>query len=387
MNKISEKIKKILTTNKNLSNVASGDFISNLIGALFWLYIAALLTPEEYGEITYLISIAAFASTLSMLGAYNSIVVLTAKNVKIQSTISFISSSVGLVVAIVVFFAVNQVEVGVLIFAYIFTNLIIPHVLGKKEFNEYFRIIIFSKILSVASCLILFYFIGHIGIIIGLATPVFLFGFKLFHIFRTIKIDFRLLKTHSKFIITNYCMDVSASISGSLDKIIIVPILGFTILASYQLGLQFFGILMIIPGIVYKITLPDDARGILNKKLKVRTVSVAFGFGILSFILIPVIIPILNSSYNESILPIQIIVLSSIPAVVALMYWSRFIGTEKNKVLLAGSVIYATSLISLIIILGQNFHSLGLSIGFFIAQCISMAYFICASHFLSENEV
>ena len=182
-------------------------------------------------------------------------------------------------------------------------------------------------------------------------------------------------------------MDVSASISGSLDKIIIVPILGFTILASYQLGLQFFGILMIIPGIVYKITLPDDARGILNKKLKVRTVSVAFGFGILSFILIPVIIPILNSSYNESILPIQIIVLSSIPAVVALMYWSRFIGTEKNKVLLAGSVIYATSLISLIIILGQNFHSLGLSIGFFIAQCISMAYFICANHFLSENEV
>ena len=387
MNKISEKIKKILTTNKNLSNVASGDFISNLIGALFWLYIAALLTPEEYGEITYLISIAAFASTLSMLGAYNSIVVLTAKNVKIQSTISFISSSVGLVVAIVVFFAVNQVEVGVLIFAYILTNLIIPHVLGKKEFNEYFRIIIFSKILSVASSLILFYFIGHIGIIIGLATPIFLFGFKIFHIFRTIRIDFRLLKTHSKFIITNYGLNVSDSISGSLDKIIIVPILGFTILASYQLGLQFFGILMIIPGIVYKITLPDDARGILNKKLKVRTVSVAFGFGILSFILIPVIIPILNSSYNESILPIQIIVLSSIPAVVALMYWSRFIGTEKNKVLLAGSVIYATSLISLIIILGQNFHSLGLSIGFFIAQCISMAYFICANHFLSENEV
>ena len=387
MNKISEKIKKILTTNKNLSRVASGDFISNLIGALFWLYIAALLTPEEYGEITFLISIAAFASTLSMLGAYNSIVVLTAKNVKIQSTISFISSSVGLVAAIVVFFTVNQVEVGVLIFAYILTNLIIPHVLGKKEFDEYFRIIVFSKILSVASSLILFYFIGHIGIIIGLATPIFLFGFKIFHIFRTIRIDFRLLKTHSKFIITNYGMDVSASISGSLDKIIIVPILGFTILASYQLGLQFFGILMIIPGIVYKITLPDDARGILNKKLKVRTVSIAFGFGILSFLLIPVIIPILNSSYNESILPIQIIALSSIPAVVALMYWSRFIGTEKNKVLSAGSVIYAASLISLIIILGQNFHSLGLSIGFFIAQCISMAYFICASHFLSENEV
>mgnify|MGYP003956296329 FL=1 len=387
MNKISEKIKKILATNKNLSRVASGDFISNLIGALFWLYIAALLTPEEYGEITFLISIAAFASTLSMLGAYNSIVVLTAKNVKIQSTISFISSSVGLVAAIVVFFTVNQVEVGVLIFAYIFTNLIIPHVLGKKEFNEYFRIIVFSKILSVASSLILFYFIGHIGIIIGLATPIFLFGFKIFHIFRTIRIDFRLLKTHSKFMITNYGLNVSDSISGSLDKIIIVPILGFAVLGSYQLGLQFLGILMIIPLIVYKITLPDDARGILNKKLKVVTVSVAFGLGILSFLLIPIIIPVLNSSYNESILPIQIIALSSIPGSIALMYWSRFIGTEKNKVLLTGSVIFATSLISLIIILGQEFHSLGLAFAFFLSHCISMAYFICVNYFFEENEV
>ena len=44
-----EKIKKILESNRNLTNVASGDFISNVVGALFWLYIAVLLTPEEYG--------------------------------------------------------------------------------------------------------------------------------------------------------------------------------------------------------------------------------------------------------------------------------------------------------------------------------------------------
>ena len=84
MNKITEKIKKIVESNRNLTNVASGDFISNVVGALFWLYIAVLLTPEEYGEVSFLVSVAAFASTLSMVGAYNSIVVLTAKDVKIQ---------------------------------------------------------------------------------------------------------------------------------------------------------------------------------------------------------------------------------------------------------------------------------------------------------------
>ena len=387
MNKISEKIKSILTKNKNLSSVASADFISSGLGALFWLYIAVLLTPEEYGEISYIISIAAFASTLSMLGAYNSIVVLTAKNVKIQSTINLISSSVGLIAAIVVFLIIEKSEIGLLIFAYIFTNLSIPYLLGKKEFNNYFKIIVVSKIVAVGSSIILFYLIGHIGIIIGLSTPLAIFGFKIFQIFRNIKVDFDLLKKHSKFIVTNYILNVTESISGSLDKIIIVPILGFAVLGSYQLGLQFFGILVIIPGIVYKITLPDDSQGILNKTLKIRTIIVTFGFGVLSFILIPVIIPILNSAYNESILPIQIIALSSIPASIALMYWSQFIGSEKNRVLIVGSAIYATSLISLIIILGGYFDSLGLSIGFFVSQTISMIYFIFVNYFLKNRGV
>ena len=165
---------------------------------------------------------------------------------------------------------------------------------------------------------------------------------------------------------------------------IIGPLLGFAILASYQLGWQFFGILMVIPGIVYKITLPDDAQGISNHRLKILTVSVASGLGILSFILIPLVIPLINSEYNDSVLPIQIMVLGSIPGSIALMYWSKFIGTQKNKILLGGSSIYATSLITLIIILGQNFDSLGLASAFTISQIISMTYFMCANHFLKN---
>ena len=381
MNKITEKIKKIVKSNKNLTNVASGDFISNILGAIFWVYIAALLTPEEYGEISYVVSIAAFASTLSMIGAYNSIVVLTAKNVKIQATINFISSSVGIIASVIVFFSLNKIEIGFLIFAYIFTNLVIPQLIGQKQFKEYFKITVYSKILAVVSSLILFYFIGYFGIIIGLATPALLFGFKIIQTFRTVKIDFRLIKEHSRFMLSNYILNISDSVSGSLDKIIIVPILGFAILGSYQLGLQFFGILMIIPGIVYKITLPDDAQGIPNQKLKLITISVSSAIGILSFMLIPIIIPIINSAYNDSILPIQIIAISVIPGTVASMYWSKFVGREKNLVMLGGSGLYGGSLIILIILLGQNFEALGVSLGFLISHSITMVYFIVSNYF------
>ena len=58
--------------------------------------------------------------------------------------------------------------------------------------------------------------------------------------------------------------------------------------------------------------------------------------------------------------------------------------SQKNKILLGGSSIYATSLITLIIILGQNFDSLGLASAFTISQIISMTYFMCANHFLKN---
>ena len=385
MNKITEKIKKILESNRNLTNVASGDFISNVVGALFWLYIAVLLTPEEYGEVSFLVSVAAFASTLSMVGAYNSIVVLTSKNVKIQATINFISSCVGIASGIIVFSILDKIEVGLLIFAYIFTNLVIPELIGKKDYSGYFRFSIIAKVLSVVSSLVLFYFIGHIGIVIGLSTPLFLYGIKIFQSFRSMKIDFRLIKENYRFMTSNYLLNISESVSGSLDKIIIVPILGFTVLASYQLGLQFFGILMVVPGIVYKITLPDDARGNPNSKLKFITISFSTIIGIVSFFVIPIIIPILNSAYNDSILPIQIIAISVIPGTVASMYWSKFVGHEKNRVMLGGSGLYGGSLIILIIFLGQNFEELGVALGFLISHSLTMLYFIFCNYFFGKE--
>jgi len=383
MDHIRDRIKNLLKGNHDLSRVALGDFISNAIGALFWLFIATLLTPEEYGEISYLISIAAIASTLSMVGAYNSIVVLTSKNIKIQSSINFVSSTVGLVASIIVFVTINRIELSLLIFAYIFTNLIIPQIIGKKEFNQYFKYTVFNKILIVASSLILFYLFGYLGIIIGLSMSVFLFGFKIFQTFRIVKINFKLIKTHSRFIFTNYIMNISETFSGSLDKIIIAPILGFAVLGGYQLGLQFFAILIIIPGIVYKITLPDDARGIPNQIFKLVTILISLGLGALSFVLIPIAIPYINSSYNDSILPIQIIAVAVIPGTVALMYLSKFIGTEKNKIILVGSGIQASTLITLIIVLGQNFESLGISIAFLISQSVTMFYFIIVNYFIN----
>ena len=55
---------------------------------IFWFIIAALLVPNEYGQIQYFLSIAGLAYVISLVGTTEVISVYTAKKIKLQSTLS-----------------------------------------------------------------------------------------------------------------------------------------------------------------------------------------------------------------------------------------------------------------------------------------------------------
>ena len=71
----------------DMSSIGFTDAIGSGVAAIFWLYIASELGPENYGELTFLISIAALVSGIALFGSNNTILVLTAKKIDIQSTI------------------------------------------------------------------------------------------------------------------------------------------------------------------------------------------------------------------------------------------------------------------------------------------------------------
>ena len=52
---------------KGISLIGIGDITANGISAIFWFYLATLILPSEYGQIHYFISIAAIASTFSLI--------------------------------------------------------------------------------------------------------------------------------------------------------------------------------------------------------------------------------------------------------------------------------------------------------------------------------
>ena len=98
-----DKIKDSFLQLKGLTTIGAADIGGNAISAVFWFYMASTLDVKDYGEIAYLLSIASIASSVSMTGASNTLMVYTAKNVKIQSAIYIISLSVAAVTSVAVF--------------------------------------------------------------------------------------------------------------------------------------------------------------------------------------------------------------------------------------------------------------------------------------------
>ena len=80
-------MKEFLKKFKDLGIVGIGNITASLISGIFWFYFASLLGAEQYGEVSYYISIAVIASTLSFLGLGNAVIVYTAKGEKIQPPI------------------------------------------------------------------------------------------------------------------------------------------------------------------------------------------------------------------------------------------------------------------------------------------------------------
>ena len=354
-------LKKKIIGQKDLASIGFANIVGSGISAIFWLYLASVIEPAEYGEIHYFIAIAAFAQIISLVGSSNVLTVYTAKKIKIQATLFFISLLIGVVSTIVIIVIFFRFDAGLLVLGYVIFEMVNAVLLGRKAYTEYSKYFLSQKILMLVFGIGFYYLIGFDGILYGLVLSFVPYTVLIFREFKESRIDFSLLKSRKGFIINNYAMDISGRMSSSIDKLIVAPLLGFALLGNYSLALQFFIILYVIPTIIYKYLLPQDASGDPNNKLKQTAVllSVAIaGFGIILF---PHIIPNFFPKFIEAIEAIQIMSIAIIPAMFSLLYTSKLLGLEKSKFVLISKIIATSSLIIGFIILGPIFGIVGLA--------------------------
>ena len=371
---------------KGILSLSVGDYGGAIIVSAFWFLLAFLISPEEYGEIHYFIGIAGLAFSISLLTTQETIVVYTAKNVKLAPTLFLISLIAGGIAAVVITALFSRVDSSFLLLGFIVNDLAIGYIVGKKLFTKYPKYFLLQKSLTFVLGISFFYLFGVEGVIFAIALSYGHFLFIIAKVFRKSSIDFSLLKKHRGFIGNNYFMNVSGAVRSHIDKIIIVPLIGFEILGNYALALQIYAVLMIFSNIIYRYALPHDASGTSTRKIKLIGLSYAVGVSMLGFTILPMIVPQIFEKFNDIGPAIQIISLAIIPTTIGLFYTSQILGREKSSVILASRILGSISIIAMLVVLAPLYGMVGAASAFVLSALVGCVFLVCAEYYRTHNQ-
>jgi len=362
---------------RSITTIGSSNIIGTAITSVFWISIAGLIGTDSYGELSYFLAIIGISSIIAMIGGGYTMQVYAAKGVKIESSLYFLGIIASTVVAIILFFMFENFGVSICVIGIVAFNLILFEILGKKLYKKYFKIFVGQKILFVLIAFAFYFVFGTVeGILIGYGVSLLLFSQIIYKSFKNNKVELSIVRERIKFLTHNYIADLSGTARNHIDKLIIAPLLGFAFLGNYFLGLQVLALMLIIPGIVFKYTLPEDSSGESTGKIKILTVIVSFFIMLLGIFVAPLVIPIVLPEYATTINLIPILSLVVIPRTISIMITSSFLGQENSKYVVIGNIITFGVLVVSLFPLAELFEITGVAIAYVIAFSTSTAYMV-----------
>jgi O-antigen/teichoic acid export membrane protein len=362
MEKLKRMLKK-LGLEKGLVFVTFGNSINSVIGSLFWLATASVLTANDYGKVNYLLSISTLLSVISLLGLNNAVITFTAKgNERLRIQANSVVMNINLLSAILLFFFLNNLSTSLLVVGLSLYTMFWAEILGRKDYKKYAFIVISQRSLQVVLSLALYTFLGIDGLILGFAISTLVFSYPFFASVKYFKFDLSEIRQKISFISHSYSLTLSNSMSSYLDKIIIGSLFGLTSLGLYQISFQFLVVLSIIPLSMFQFLLPREASAISTRRPVYLGLAVAAISCLLFEFIIPSIIPVLFPNFIVSVLSTKIMILGVMPMTVSSILNSRLLGTERTKPVIVSSAVYVGVLVTLLFILGSIFGLIGLSI-------------------------
>jgi len=361
---------------KSISQIGAATAGGNAIAAIFWIYMADLMGQEDYGELGYMLSIAGIATTISILGGQWTMSVYTAKGVRIESSLYFISIITSTVSAIILYFLFENVGMSVYVISLVIFNLFTAEILGKKRYKTYSKIFFLQKIILVALAILLYYILGAEGVLLAYGISYLVFTSRIISALKNHEFNFGLLRQRFKFWMFNYIIQLSNSARAQIDILLIGPLFGFALVGNYFLGLQVLGLFLILPLIIFKYTLPQDSSGSSTKQIKIITVATSIGFALLGIFVAPEVIPLVLPEYTDTVELIPLLSLAIIPRTVTTMLMSGFLGKENNMHLLVGNLIAFSIIVSGILYLPEYFDIVGLAIAYVLSVTIQTIYLL-----------
>jgi len=355
---------------KQFSFVGLGRIISVVLNALFYLVIAALLDPKTFGELNVILALAGTFSTISLLGLNLSLQVYRAKtNDEIckQIITLFIITTTA---AALILLLINQMA-ALLCIATSFFAMTQFNLLGLKKYKKFMFYSILKSGIYFAFSILLYFIFDINGIIFGMAISNFIGSIPFFKNL-TLRSFFG-LKNYTKVLVHNFGIQSSINLPRVLDKLLIAPLFGLTVVGLYQFNLQFFMALYVFPTILSSYLITEESTGSRHQKLSYIVVSSAIVISIIVILLAPLLVPILYPKYSEGIQSLQVIVLAIIPSSFGAIYGSRLIAKESTKIGFSAIIRIGSLLLSLAI-LGEVYGLVGLSLAVLISESVDAIF-------------
>ena len=368
-----KKIKEILIQRKGLGTIASSDILGSAITAIFWFFLASVIKPDEYGEIFYIISIASIAFSLSNVGTENNTIVFTAKRKNLEPTLTTISLLFGTVSSLVLIIIFYQTDIIILLFGYIINSLSLGYLIGRRFYSKYGIFLLSQKILTVILGVSFFYLFGADGIISALGISYFGFLIIIINYYRKTPLNFQGFKKNLPFILHNYSLKAIGIFKGNVDKLIIVPLIGFSFLGNYALALQFVAVLSIGNSFFSKYLLTHDSRDVPNKTLKKYYILLNICVAISASISLPIVVPYFFPEFTD-ISILGIMCLAVIPIGIITVQTSELLGHEMGKPNVIGAIIASTIAILGMLLLVPLIGAIGAAIVFLLTHTGQAVY-------------
>ena len=370
---------------RGLISIGIGDIGGSIIGMIFWFIVASLLEPSNFGELAFFLGIASVTSIVSLLGSGNSLVVFLGKKIPLISTFAVFSMILCAISSIILFIIFQKIELVLLVFTLTIGILGSAILTGKREYKKFgiYNIIQKSSLLIIAFTTFFIlnqdYFLLSLGLSYLVFIPVLINGFK------ESKINKELFILEKNFIFTNYSNTLVSAFRRDIDKFIIPAFLGMATLGQFNLSIQIYSGLMLIPLVLNRFLLAEESAGFSTGKLLKIAIIIQIFISILAIIFLPTILPEFFPQYIETVEMIPIISLSIIPGTLFGLLVARVTANKDNKILIFATSIQIVVLTTGIMTLGISLGAIGLGISHLLSYTLASIFILIMKQSYLKN--
>ena len=373
---------KLIYSNKGLLFIALGNLVGALLTGSFWLLIATTQDADQYGKTNYLVAMASLACSIALFGLNTTVTTFNAKglkNISLQANQLTLFSGVIAAIFVSIF---SDWYAGLFVVSMVFWMMSSYDLLGKKLYKQYALVIVGARGSQLLLSLILYFVLGIEGIILGFVISFFVFSYRYLGSMRMFNFKFNEVKGKLKFSMHAYSFNMSTSFLMFFDKLVILPLFGYTVLGQYQISLQLLLLVGMIPISLYQYLLSEESSG--SRKTRLRYVGFAISVVLAAtlFFASPWLIETYFPNFIDSIVAVKITSIGIVPMTIVWTINSRLFTTGQTRFIAVGSAIYVSVQVVLILLLGREFGVPGLATALVLALGAQSTFL-----FLGQNKL